>query len=159
MHVIININEIEKYIETLKSKKNINKIVFTNGVFDLIHRGHVEYLERAKELGDILVLGLNSDSSVKRLKGPGRPYTAEGDRAYILSRLEAVDIVCVFDEDTPLELLKKVKPDFLVKGGDYQLDQIIGREFVENSGGKVVTIPIVSGRSTTNLIHSIKAIL
>jgi rfaE bifunctional protein nucleotidyltransferase chain/domain len=158
MHEIINIDIIEDYIESLRSQKNLNKVVFTNGVFDLIHRGHVVYLEEAKNLGDCLVLGLNSDVSVKRLKGDERPYVSETDRAYILSRLEPVDIVCIFDEDTPLNLIKKVKPDVLVKGGDYKLNQIVGREFVEETGGEVTTIPIVSGRSTTNLIQSIKAL-
>ena len=132
------------------------RVVFTNGVFDILHRGHVEYLEQAKNHADILVLGLNTDNSVRRLKGSSRPYVKEQDRAYIVSRLEAVDVVCLFDEDTPLELLKKVRPDYLIKGGDYRLDQIVGRELVESQGGQVLTIPFIEGKSSTSIIDQIK---
>ncbi len=131
-------------------------IVFTNGCFDILHRGHVEYLNDAKRLGDLLVLGLNSDLSVSRLKGPDRPVVSEDDRAFILSQLISVDAVYVFDEDTPIPLLEVLKPDILVKGGDYSLDQVVGREVVEKNGGKVVTIPLVKGRSTTDLIGKIQ---
>lgn len=154
MNIIATFDKIEELIADLKEKNK--KIAFTNGCFDILHRGHVEYLEKAKEKADILVLGLNSDASVRRLKGDKRPYVSENDRAFILSRLEAVDIVCIFSEDTPINLLYKVKPDYLIKGGDYQLDQIVGREFVESYGGKVVTIPVISGKSTTNLVERIK---
>jgi len=154
MNEISNIKEIVEIIAELRSHNK--KIVFTNGCFDIIHRGHVEYLEKAKSYADILVLGLNTDKSVKRIKGESRPYVNEDDRAYVLSRLEAVDIVCLFDEETPLELLKKVKPDFLIKGGDYKLDQIVGRELVKSQGGQVLTIPFIQGKSSTSIIDQIK---
>lgn len=131
-------------------------IVFTNGCFDIIHRGHVEYLSKAKSMGDILVLGLNSDQSVKKLKGHKRPYVSEKDRAYILSQLVPVDAVTIFGEETPLKLIKLVMPDILVKGGDYSIDTIVGSKEVEESGGSVVAIPLVEGRSTTGLIEKIK---
>jgi rfaE bifunctional protein nucleotidyltransferase chain/domain len=151
------ITKIDKIVEILAEIRKLNKkIAFTNGCFDILHRGHVEYLEKAKKYADILVLGLNSDSSVRRLKGEPRPYVNEADRAYILSRLEAVDVVCFFDQDTPLELLKRVKPDFLIKGGDYKLDQIVGRELVESQGGQVFTIPFIEGKSSTSIIDQIK---
>lgn len=154
MNIITNIDKIDKVIDELK--KQNKKIAFTNGCFDILHRGHVEYLEKAKKYADILVLGLNTDNSVRRLKGKARPYVNEDDRAYVLSRMEAVDVVCFFDEDTPLELLKKVKPDFLIKGGDYRLDQIVGRELVEGQGGQVLTIPFIQGKSSTSIIDQIK---
>lgn len=131
-------------------------IVFTNGCFDIIHRGHVEYLSKAKSMGDILVLGLNSDQSVKKLKGHKRPYVSEKDRAYILSQLVPVNAVTIFGEETPLKLIKLVMPDILVKGGDYSIDTIVGSKEVEESGGSVVAIPLVEGRSTTGLIEKIK---
>jgi rfaE bifunctional protein nucleotidyltransferase chain/domain len=155
MNVITNIIKIDDIIAELRKKNK--KIAFTNGCFDILHRGHVEYLEKAKKYADILILGLNTDNSVKRLKGAGRPYVNENDRAYVLSRLEAVDVVCLFDDDTPLELIKKVKPDFLIKGGDYELDQIVGRKLVENQGGHVLTIPFIKGNSSTSIIDRIKA--
>ncbi len=132
------------------------RIAFTNGCFDILHRGHVAYLEQAAQLADFLVVGLNSDDSVRRLKGDDRPYIPQEDRAFILSRLEMVDVVCIFEQDTPLELIQRVKPDFLVKGGDYNLDNIVGRQFVENNGGKVLTITLIKGRSTTNIIKKIE---
>lgn len=154
MKLIVHFDEIENIIANLKEENK--SISFTNGCFDILHRGHVEYLEKTKEYADILVLGLNSDNSVRRLKKSPRPYVNENDRAYLLSRLESVDIVCIFEEDTPLELLKKVKPDFLIKGGDYSLDQIVGREIIEEYGGKILTIPFISGKSSTNIIEEIK---
>ncbi len=153
MNTIATIHNIENVIADLR-KENVT-IAFTNGCFDILHRGHVFYLEKAKEFADILVLGLNSDDSVKRLKGNDRPYVNEDDRAFVLSRLESVDLVCIFEDDTPLSLLRIVKPDFLIKGGDYNLEQVVGREIVEKSGGKVLTIPAVEGKSTTNLLHKI----
>jgi rfaE bifunctional protein nucleotidyltransferase chain/domain len=138
-------------------RKAQKKIVFTNGCFDLLHRGHVEYLNQAKYQGDILIVGLNSDDSVARLKGKSRPYMGESDRAYILSQLNPVDVVIVFSEDTPYNLIKMVEPDILVKGGDYQLHEICGRDIVEQRGGSVLTIPLVSGQSTTNLIDRIQS--
>lgn len=155
MNEIVDFNEIEVFVSNLRKQGSI-KIAFTNGCFDILHRGHVEYLEKAKEKADILIVGLNSDNSVRILKGEGRPYVSEGDRAFILSRLEAVDIVCIFTEETPLELIKKAQPDVLIKGGDYTVDTIVGREIVESSGGKVLTIPLVTGRSTTSILNKIK---
>ena len=155
MNEIVDFNEIEVFVSNLRKQRPI-KIAFTNGCFDILHRGHVEYLEKAKEKADILIVGLNSDESVRLLKGEGRPYVSEGDRAFILSRLEAVDIVCIFTEETPLELIKKAQPDVLIKGGDYTVDNIVGREIVESSGGTVLTIPLVTGRSTTSILNKIK---
>ena len=134
-----------------KEKRRGRNIVFTNGVYDLIHAGHVTLLEKSKHLGDILVVGINSDASVKRLKGPKRPLATQQDRALVLSALEAVDFVTFFNEDTPYELLQKLRPDILVKGGDYSLGQIVGRDIVK----KVVRIPLVKGRSTSALIGKI----
>jgi len=132
------------------------RIAFTNGCFDIVHRGHIEYLEKAKQYADILVVGLNSDDSVRRLKGNARPYIDQDDRAFILSRLECVDVVCIFEEDTPENLIKKVRPDYLIKGGDYSLEEIVGRADVEKYGGKVLTIPFINGKSTSNIIKLIK---
>lgn len=130
------------------------KIVFTNGCFDILHRGHIEYLMQASDLGDILVIGLNSDFSVKRLKGPSRPVQDEHTRALILSSLQFVNMVAIFEEDTPLELIKVVQPDFLVKGGDYKnIEEIVGYDIVKAKGGKVLTIPFVDGFSTTNILN------
>ena len=134
-------------------------VVFTNGCFDILHRGHVEYLEKASEIGDILIVGLNSDQSTNRLKGKGRPLMPQEDRAYILASLQSVDYVSIFDEDTPLELIKIIQPDILIKGSDYKLDEIVGRDFVEQYGGKVLTIPLVPERSTTNIIDKIISLL
>lgn len=155
MHKIINFTEVEDFVADLRNERSL-KIVFTNGCFDLIHRGHVEYLEKAKTFGDLLFLGLNSDVSVRQLKGQGRPLMTESDRAFVLARLEAVDVVCIFDQETPFELISRVKPDILVKGGDYRIDEIVGRDIVENSGGRVVTIPLIKGRSTSALIEKIR---
>jgi len=130
-------------------------VVFTNGVFDILHRGHVEYLMAAKTLGDVLVVGVNSDSSVKKIKGPLRPIVIDSDRAFLLSQLGCVDAVCLFDEETPYELISILVPDVLVKGADYTIDTIVGRDVVENAGGVVKTIPFVPDRSTTNIIETI----
>ena len=156
MHEIIGFEEIESFIQNLRKKYPGCKIAFTNGCFDLIHRGHVAYLEAAGAQADFLVLGLNSDQSVRKLKGPQRPYINQEDRAFILSRLESVDVVCIFNQDTPLELIKRVKPDYLIKGADYRLNEIVGREEVEAYGGKVLTIPLIKGRSTTNIVNKIR---
>jgi len=156
MHNIIPIQDIESFVNNLRQKNANVRIVFTNGIFDILHRGHVTYLEEAKSLGDILILGLNSDESARRLKGKDRPFVDQDDRAFVLSRLESVDIVSIFEDDTPINLIKKIKPDVLVKGGDYNLSEIVGRDFVESNGGKVCTIPFIIGKSTTNLINKIK---
>lgn len=138
-------------------KENIGKkIVFTNGCFDILHRGHVTYLSEARKLGDLLVVGVNSDASVKRLKGPERPINKEDDRAYVLSQLKSVDFVEVFTEDTPLNLIIKVKPKVLVKGGDWKIDQIVGAKEVIQNGGDVFSLNFVDGYSTTSIIHKIQ---
>ena len=131
------------------------KVVFTNGVFDILHRGHVEYLGRAKELGDILIVGLNSDRSVRKIKGDRRPLVPQEDRAFILAGLKDVDYVCFFDQETPLELIETLLPDVLVKGGDYTPEDIVGRGVVEENGGMVVVIPEILDRSTTQIINLI----
>jgi rfaE bifunctional protein nucleotidyltransferase chain/domain len=130
-------------------------VVFTNGCFDLIHRGHVDYLKKARSLGDLLVVGLNTDRSVAALKGSGRPLNAQEDRAQVLAALEVVDYVCPFDEDTPAELIAVVVPDVLVKGGDYTAEEIVGRDMVEAAGGRVVVVPLRPGYSTKGLIDRI----
>lgn len=137
-------------------KRHGQKIVFTNGCFDVLHFGHVHYLLQAKKLGDILVIGLNSDDSVRRLKGPRRPINGENERALVLAALVCVDYVTLFEEDTPEELIKVVRPDVLVKGGDYTLDNIVGAEFVTQNGGIVTTIPFVEGFSSTRIIEKLK---
>lgn len=129
------------------------KIVFTNGCFDLLHVGHVRYLQEAKRLGDLLVVGVNSDASVRRLKGPTRPVQLEEDRAEILAALGCVDFAVVFAEDTPEKLIHLVKPDILVKGGDWKVEQIVGSDFVLAHGGKVLSLQFVDGKSTTRLIE------
>ena len=133
------------------------RIVFTNGVFDLLHRGHVEYLEDARALGDRLAVGVNSDASVQRLKGPSRPLIPEHERAELLVALESVDMVAIFGDDTPLALIEEVAPDVLAKGGDWALDRIVGREFVEARGGSVVSVRLREGRSTTTIVERILA--
>lgn len=136
----------------LKQARNAGKkIVFTNGCFDILHAGHVSVLEFARSKGDLLVVGLNSDASVRRLKGPTRPVNTQQDRALVLAALESVSAVCIFEEDTPYNLIKKVCPDVLVKGGDYKPSEIVGREFAK----KVVRFALLKGRSTTNIIKKV----
>jgi D-beta-D-heptose 7-phosphate kinase/D-beta-D-heptose 1-phosphate adenosyltransferase len=150
-------------IKTRKELLRINKdlkakgkrIVFTNGCFDLLHIGHVRYLEKARTLGDVLVVGVNSDSSVRKLKGPKRPILPEEERAGILSGLGCVDYVTLFDEIDPLKLITSLQPDVLVKGGDWTKEQTVGKEVVERLGGEVVIIPFIKGASTSNLIETI----
>ena len=132
------------------------KVVFTNGTFDLLHRGHVEYLNKARLLGDALFLGLNSDDSVRRLKGEGRPIMQEDDRAYLLANLLCVDYVIVFNEDTPIKLIESIIPDILVKGADWTVDTIVGKDVVEQHGGTVMTIELTPGRSSTSVIETIR---
>jgi len=151
---IYNLNELKTQVNAWRSGGK--RIVFTNGCFDLLHRGHLEYLAAAKTYGDILVIGLNSDISVQHLKGQSRPFTAEQDRAYILSQLQMVDAVCIFGEDTPLRLISEILPDVLVKGGDYRIEEIVGKDVVESNGGKVITIPFIKNRSTSILIEKIR---
>jgi D-beta-D-heptose 7-phosphate kinase/D-beta-D-heptose 1-phosphate adenosyltransferase len=132
-------------------------LVFTNGVFDLLHRGHVEYLEEAAAFGDRLVVGINSDDSVRRLKGPQRPIVPEAERAELVAALACVDAVVLFDDDTPERLIRELRPQVLVKGGDWAIESIVGREFVESLGGRVLSIPLSEGLSTSNLIERIVA--
>lgn len=133
-------------------------LVFTNGVFDVLHRGHVRCLEAARGLGDVLVVGVNSDASARRLgKGPGRPVNGEADRAEVVAALQSVDWVVLFDDDTPLRLIETIQPDVLVKGGDYSMQQVVGRELVEARGGRVVLVPFVPGVSTTAIVERIGA--
>jgi rfaE bifunctional protein nucleotidyltransferase chain/domain len=131
------------------------KVVFTNGCFDIIHRGHVDYLEKAKALGDILVVGLNGDTSVNRLKGPHRPVVNEDDRAHVLAALRSVDYVCLFSDDTPYELIKALVPDVLAKGADWSINDVVGKDVVESAGGSVQTIQFLPNRSTSRIIENI----
>jgi len=134
------------------------RIVFTNGVFDLLHRGHVEYLAEARALGNCLVVGINSDDSVRRLgKGAGRPFVPAADRAAVVGALRSVDLVVIFDDDTPERLIREVRPDVLVKGGDWAVDAIVGREFVESTGGRVVSVPLRPGFSTSALVERLRS--
>ncbi|HEX7357662.1 MAG TPA: D-glycero-beta-D-manno-heptose 1-phosphate adenylyltransferase [Ignavibacteriaceae bacterium] len=137
-------------------KKQNKKVVFTNGCFDLIHSGHVDYLVKAKEMGDILILALNTDSSVKRIKGNNRPILMQDERAFIVSNLKPVDYVTFFEEDTPAEIINDLIPDILVKGADWAIDKIVGRQIVEANGGEVKTIEFVNHQSTSNIINIIK---
>lgn len=137
-------------------KREGKKVVFTNGVFDLIHSGHVDYLVKAKELGDVLILALNTDSSVKRIKGNKRPILEQNERAFIVSNLKPVDYVTFFEEDTPAEIINDVIPDVLVKGADWAIDKIVGREVVEANGGEVKNIKFINEQSTSNIIKIIK---
>jgi rfaE bifunctional protein nucleotidyltransferase chain/domain len=132
------------------------RLVFTNGCFDLLHVGHVRYLAAARGLGDALLVAVNSDRSVRALKGPGRPLVGEGERAEVLAALAAVDFVTVFDEDSPRALIRELLPDVLVKGGDYALDEIHGREEVEAAGGRVLSLPFVAGASTTQIVERVR---
>ena len=136
-------------------KREGRKVVFTNGCFDIVHRGHVEYLTKAKALGDVLFVGMNTDASVKRLKGITRPIVCQDDRAFVLSAFRVVDYVCLFNEDTPHDLIKAVVPDVLVKGSDWTIDSIVGKDIVEAAGGSVHTIDFVPNRSTTDIINKI----
>jgi len=136
-------------------KRSGKRIVFTNGCFDLLHVGHVKYLQKARSFGDLLILGLNSDSSIRRLKGEKRPLIGEDERAHILAALDCIDYVLIFEEDTPLRVISALRPDVLVKGGDYTLDGVVGRELVESYGGRVELVSFVDGKSTTNIIEKV----
>ena len=152
----MNIPSRERLADVIRSLQSTGKkIVFTNGVFDILHRGHVEYLNRAKTLGDVLIVAVNSDASVKKIKGDSRPIVGEEDRAFIISNLKCVDYVCVFNEETPYETIRLLQPDVLVKGADWKIENVVGRDIVEGRGGKVVTIEYLDGKSTTNIIKRI----
>jgi D-beta-D-heptose 7-phosphate kinase/D-beta-D-heptose 1-phosphate adenosyltransferase len=131
------------------------RIAFTNGCFDILHPGHIDLLRRARELGDVLVVAINTDASVRRIKGDHRPIIPEQERAELLAGLEMVDFVCTFDEDTPLEAIRQIQPDVLVKGADWGLDAIAGRAEVESRGGRVVAIPLIPGESTTGIVERV----
>jgi rfaE bifunctional protein nucleotidyltransferase chain/domain len=143
-----------KILRGLRSKGR--KIVFTNGCFDILHPGHVSYLRRASRMGDLLVVGLNSDASVRAIKGKARPINKERDRAYVLSALSFVDYVTIFHEDTPENIIRKLKPDVLVKGGDWKIKDIVGGEFVRSKGGRVASIKFLKGYSTSSLIKKMR---
>jgi rfaE bifunctional protein nucleotidyltransferase chain/domain len=146
-------SELGKVLDQVRSHK---KLVFTNGCFDILHVGHIKYLQEARKLGDYLVLALNSDSSVKALKGQERPLQNENDRAEILAALECVSFLTLFQEQTPLEIIKVVKPDILVKGGDWPIEKIVGHDFVKSYGGEIRSLKFIEGRSTTSILEKIK---
>ena len=145
-------------IKKLRDKfRNDNwKVVFTNGCFDIIHKGHVTYLNQAKSLGDHLIVGINSDDSVRRLKGKDRPVNNESDRAFVLDNLKSVDDVLIFNEDTPYDIIKEIIPDLLVKGGDWKEEDIVGSDIVKMNGGKVISLQFVNNYSTTNILEKIE---
>ncbi len=152
MGQVVSLSELSKSLENRKQRK----VVFTNGCFDLLHVGHVRYLQAARELGDLLVVGVNSDLSVKKLKGPERPLQNEKDRAEILAALAAVDFTIIFSEETPEKLIQQVRPDILVKGGDWPVEKIAGGTFVQSYGGQVKSLQFVANRSTSSLIERAK---
>lgn len=147
---VLSFDKVEQELAPLRSGR---KIVFTNGCFDLLHVGHVRYLQEARRLGDFLIVGVNSDDSVKKLKGPTRPLQNENDRAEILAGLGCVDATVIFREETPANLIQKVRPEILVKGGDWKIEQIVGGTFVQGYGGKVLSLQFVDGKSTTKIIE------
>ncbi len=152
MAKIVTLKGLQRELKRIREGK---KVVFTNGCFDIIHAGHVKYLEKAKRLGDILVVGLNTDRSVRKIKGKGRPIVGQNDRATVLAAIDMVDYVVLFDEPTPIRLIEAIRPDVLVKGADWKRGQIVGEDFVKSHGGKVRRITLLKGRSTTDLIKKI----
>ncbi len=152
--IITSLHDLELLRETLRAEGK--RIVFTNGVFDILHAGHVTYLDQARALGDVLVLGLNADESVRRLKGLDRPVNTDADRALVVAALRSVDHVVIFGDDTPLAIIETLLPDVLVKGGDYTRDTIVGADVVEASGGAVRMIPLLEGRSTSSIINRVR---
>lgn len=153
------LTDIKQLKEIRKNLKQSNKkVVFTNGCFDVLHAGHVDYLAKAKECGDVLILGLNSDASVKEIKGAKRPIVPQIERAFILKNLKSVDYVVLFNEPTPKEIIEELIPDVLVKGADWDIDSIVGREIVEKNGGTVKTIKFITQQSTTNIIQKVIAL-
>lgn len=159
-----NLNSIKSKIYTLSElveqskvwRNNGEKIVFTNGCFDLVHRGHIEVLANTADLGDKLIIGLNSDSSIQNLKGKNRPIIDENSRAILLASLQFIDAIVLFSEDTPCHLIETILPDILAKGGDYKLEEITGHELVLQNGGEVILVPFIDGFSTTNIVNKIK---
>ncbi len=150
---LVSLPALQKIVRRLKKKRK--KIVFTNGCFDLLHAGHISLLRKAKSLGDVLIVGLNTDRTVRKLKGKGRPIVPEKDRALVLSSLRDVDYVVLFSEPTPQNLIQKLSPDVLVKGADYKNSQIVGADWVLSNGGKVVRIPLVKGKSSTSFLRKL----
>lgn len=153
MGIVVSFERVVDVCDPLRGQK---RIVFTNGCFDLLHVGHIRYLKEARSLGDFLVVGVNSDASVRRLKGAQRPVQSQSDRAEILASLVSVDMAVIFEEDTPLQLIQAVRPDVLVKGGDWSIDAIVGGDFVLSYGGDVRSLQFIEGRSTTEIIHKIE---
>lgn len=153
MGKVLSLKEAVSYRESLRNTGK--KVVFTNGTFDILHRGHIEYLTKARRMGDVLFVGLNSDESVRSIKGNGRPIMNEEDRALLLANLVCVDYVVIFTEETPLNLIQSLLPDVLVKGADWPVDRIVGKDAVEQQGGTVVTIELTPGRSSTSVIETI----
>ncbi len=153
MGTVLPLAELTQVREQLRARAK--KVVFTNGVFDILHRGHVEYLLRAKAAGDALIVGVNSDRSVRAIKGDRRPIVPETDRAFLVASLTPVDYACIFDEETPLALITALVPDVLVKGADWKIDAIVGKDVVERHGGRVATIEFVPDRSTTSIVDRI----
>lgn len=151
-----NFTTLDQLKKHLLLHRSNQKVVFTNGCFDLLHIGHIRYLQNAKKQGDVLVVALNSDESVKKLKGPQRPVQSENDRAEILAALACVDHTFIFTEDTPERVIKEIRPDVLVKGGDWEISKIVGSEFVQSYGGRVLSLNFVDGKSTTNIIKKAK---
>ena len=157
MGKVVTLSELLEIRQRLRSEGK--QVVFTNGCFDILHRGHVDYLTKAKECGDVLVVGVNSDDSVRRIKGKARPIVPQDDRAFLVANLSPVDFACIFEEDTPADIISAVMPDVLVKGSDWSIDHIVGRDVVEGAGGKVINIELTPNRSTTNIIKTIMEIL
>ncbi|MFH0940479.1 MAG: D-glycero-beta-D-manno-heptose 1-phosphate adenylyltransferase [Candidatus Omnitrophota bacterium] len=149
------ITTLSRLLKALSKQRPRKKVVFTNGCFDILHYGHIKYLKKAKSCGDTLVVGLNSDASVRRLKGNKRPINTERDRAEVLAALESVDHIIIFNEGTPYKLIGSLKPDILVKGGDWRKEKIVGADIVLANGGKVISLPYVKNKSTTNTIKKI----
>ena len=153
----VSIDELRR--ERARLREEGKRLVFTNGCFDILHVGHVRYLQRARELGDALLVAINSDRSVRELKGAGRPVMNEDERAELIAALAAVDYVTIFDDISPRSLIKEVLPDILVKGGDYNLDEIHGREEVERAGGRVLALPFIEGASTSGIIERVRRVI
>lgn len=153
---IVEYSKIDKIASTLK--KSAKTIVFTNGCFDILHPGHIDLLAKCSEMGDYLIVGVNSDSSIKRLKGPDRPVNNQDARIIVLASLQFIDYLTIFDADTPIELIKKIKPEILVKGGDWDANNIVGSDFVRSYGGKVEIVPFIEGYSTSSIIEKIRKI-
>jgi D-beta-D-heptose 7-phosphate kinase/D-beta-D-heptose 1-phosphate adenosyltransferase len=156
MDKILERKRLKEKVEALR--KNGKKIAFTNGCFDILHVGHVRYLTEARKTADILILALNSDSSVRAIKGEKRPLVPEEERAEVLAAIECIDFITIFQESTPLELINLLKPDFLIKGGDWPEDKVVGRDEIKKWGGRVIIIPEIKGKSTTNIVEKIKTV-